>query len=163
MIQPPALFGHELAGDIVAMGPTRSPELQAGRPRGGRQFSPLRGMLFLPRGRKTFVRDLLFNNGAYAEYIRIPERIVRANMYHIPAHVSYQDAALVEPLACVLRGLEETGVRPGDTVAVIGLGPIGMMFVRLATTVYKARVIAIGRRQSATRPGGSAWARMRPC
>ena len=68
-------------------------------------------------------------------------------MYQIPDHVSYQDAALVEPLACVLRGLEEAGVRPGDTVAVIGLGPIGMMFVRLAKAVYGARVIAIGRRQ----------------
>ena len=69
-------------------------------------------------------------------------------MYEIPAHVSYQDAALVEPLACVLRGLEETGLRAGDTVAVIGLGPIGMMFVRLAKAVYSARVIAIGRRHS---------------
>jgi L-iditol 2-dehydrogenase len=88
----------------------------------------------------------LFNNGAYAEYIRIPERIVRRNMYEVPDHVSYQDAALVEPLACVLRGLEESGVRPGDTVAVIGLGPIGMMFVRLAKAVCNARVIAIGRR-----------------
>ena len=62
-------------------------------------------------------------------------------------HVNYQDAALVEPLACVLRGLEETGVRAGDTVAVIGLGPIGLMFVRLAK-LYGARVIAIGRRET---------------
>ena len=61
-------------------------------------------------------------------------------MYEIPAHVTYQDAALVEPLACVLRGLEETVVSPGDTIAVIGLGPIGLMFVRLAK-VYGARVI----------------------
>jgi L-iditol 2-dehydrogenase len=67
-------------------------------------------------------------------------------MYQMPEHVSYQDAALVEPLACVLRGLEETGLRPGDTIAVIGLGPIGMMFVRIAKAVYNARVIAIGRR-----------------
>ena len=51
--------------------------------------------------------------------------------------MSYQDAALIEPLACVLRGLEETGVQPGDTVAVMGLGPIGSMFVRLAK-VYGA-------------------------
>jgi L-iditol 2-dehydrogenase len=69
-------------------------------------------------------------------------------MHILPEHISYQDAALVEPLACVMRGLEESGVRAGDTIAVIGLGPIGMMFVRLAKTVYKARVIAIGRRQS---------------
>ena len=75
------------------------------------------------------------------------------NMYEVPDHVSYQDAALVEPLACVMRGLEETGVRPGDTVAVIGLGPIGMMFVRLAKAVYNARVIAIGRRPAAIGPG----------
>ena len=56
-------------------------------------------------------------------------------------------AALAEPLACVLRGLEESNIRPGDTVAILGLGPIGMMFVRLAKTMYGARVIAIGRRQ----------------
>ena len=100
------------------------------------------------RGQQNLCDDLLFNNGAYAEYIRIPERIVNKNTYEIPEHVSYQDAALVEPLACVMRGLEETGVRPGDTLAVIGLGPIGMMFVRMAKAVYKARVIAIGRRTS---------------
>jgi len=68
-------------------------------------------------------------------------------MLEVPEHVSYQDAALVEPLACVLRGLEESGLKAGDTIAVIGLGPIGMMFVRIAKVVYGARVIAIGRRQ----------------
>jgi L-iditol 2-dehydrogenase len=62
-------------------------------------------------------------------------------------HLSYQDAALVEPLACVLKGLEETRVRPGDNVVVIGQGPIGLMFVRLAR-VYGTRVIAVGRRTS---------------
>src|SRR4029077_11209521 len=103
---------------------------------------------YCQHNQENLCEDLLFNNGAYAEYIRIPERIVRRNMYEVPEHITYQDAALVEPLACVMRGLEETGVRPGDTVAVIGLGPIGMMFVRLAKAVYHARVIAIGRRQS---------------
>ncbi len=68
-------------------------------------------------------------------------------MHEIPPHVSYQDAALVEPLACVLRGLDETGIAAGDNVAVIGLGPIGLMFVRLAKA-YGARVIAIGRRKT---------------
>jgi L-iditol 2-dehydrogenase len=87
----------------------------------------------------------LFNNGAYAEYIRIPGRIVGRNMYELPPQVDYQDAALAEPLACVLRGLEETGMQPGDDVAVVGLGPIGLMFVRLART-WGGRVIALGRR-----------------
>lgn len=146
MIVPPALFGHELAGDIVKMGEdVRGFEL--GQRVVAANSAPCGECYFCKRHQDNLCEDLLFNNGAYAEYIRIPERIARKNMYEIEPHVSYQDAALVEPLACVLRGLEETGLRSGDTLAVIGLGPIGMMFVRLAKAVYNARVIAIGRRQ----------------
>jgi L-iditol 2-dehydrogenase len=96
---------------------------------------------------QNLCEDLLFNNGAYAEYIRIPARIVERNTYLIPKHVGYHDAALVEPLACVVRGLEETAPLKGDTVAVIGLGPIGLMFVKLAK-LYGCRVIAVGRRKT---------------
>jgi L-iditol 2-dehydrogenase len=145
MIQPPSLFGHELAGDIVAMGDNVS-GFELGQRVVAANSAPCGECYFCKRDQDNLCDDLLFNNGAYAEYIRIPERIVNKNMYQMPAHVSYQDAALVEPLACVLRGLEETGLRSGDTIAVIGLGPIGMMFVRIAKAVYNARVIAIGRR-----------------
>jgi L-iditol 2-dehydrogenase len=145
MIQPPSLFGHELAGDIVAMGDNVS-GFELGQRVVAANSAPCGECFYCQRGQDNLCDDLLFNNGAYAEYIRIPERIVKKNMYQMPAHVSYQDAALVEPLACVLRGLEETGLRAGDTIAVIGLGPIGMMFVRMAKAVYNARVIAIGRR-----------------
>jgi len=146
MIQPPSLFGHELAGDIVAMG-DEVRGFEIGDRVVAANSAPCGECYHCRRDQENLCSDMLFNNGAYAEYIRIPERIVRKNMYRIPSHVSYQDAALVEPLSCVMRGLEETGVRPSDNVAVIGLGPIGMMFVRLATSVYKARVIAVGRRQ----------------
>ena len=146
MIQPPSLFGHELAGDIVAMG-DEVQGFQIGDRVVAANSAPCGACYHCRRGQENLCSDLLFNNGAYAEYIRIPARIVQKNMYKIPAHVSYQDAALVEPLSCVMRGLEETGLQPSDNVAIIGLGPIGMMFVRLATTVYKARVIAVGRRQ----------------
>ncbi len=146
MIVPPALFGHELAGDIVAVG-----ESVEGFFKGQRvvaaNSAPCLQCFYCRRGLENLCDDLLFNNGAYAEFIRIPARIVERNLYEIPEHVSYQDAALIEPLACVLRGLEETGIQPGDTVAVLGLGPIGSMFVRLAK-VYGARVVAIGRRKS---------------
>ena len=145
MIVPPALFGHELGGDIVAMGKDVR-GFKMGQRVVAANSAPCGNCFYCQRNQENLCEDLLFNNGAYAEYIRIPERIVRRNMYEVPDHVSYQDAALVEPLACVLRGLEESGVRPGDTVAVIGLGPIGMMFVRLAKSVCNARVIAIGRR-----------------
>ncbi len=145
MIVPPALFGHELGGDIVAMGKDVR-GFKMGQRVVAANSAPCGSCFYCGHNQENLCEDLLFNNGAYAEYIRIPERIVRRNMYEVPDHVSYQDAALVEPLACVLRGLEESGVRPGDTVAVIGLGPIGMMFVRLAKAVCNARVIAIGRR-----------------
>jgi L-iditol 2-dehydrogenase len=145
MIVPPALFGHELGGDIVAMGKDVR-GFKMGQRVVAANSAPCGACFYCQHDLENLCEDLLFNNGAYAEYIRIPERIVRRNMYEVPDHVSYQDAALVEPLACVLRGLEESGVRPGDTVAVIGLGPIGMMFVRLAKAVCNARVIAIGRR-----------------
>ena len=122
--------------------------------------APCGECFYCRHSQENLCQDLLFNNGAYAEYIRIPGRIVRKNMYEVPAHVTYEDAALIEPLACVLRGLEETGVRPGDTLAVIGLGPIGMMFVRLAKVVYGARVIALGRRSSSL-IAPRAWVRMK--
>jgi L-iditol 2-dehydrogenase len=146
MIVPPALFGHELAGDIVAVGRDVR-KFRAGQRVVAANSAPCMECFYCRRGSENLCEDLLFNNGAYAEYIRIPARIVERNMYEIPAHVSYKDAALVEPLACVMRGLDETGIHTGDSVAIIGLGPIGLMFVRLAKA-YGARVIAIGRRQT---------------
>jgi L-iditol 2-dehydrogenase len=145
MIVPPALFGHELAGDIVGLGAGVDPS-RLGQRVVAANSAPCGECFYCTRGKENLCEDLLFNNGAYAEYIRIPSRIVDKNLHVIPDHISYQDAALVEPLACVLHGVEETGIRPGDNVAVIGLGPIGCMFVRLAK-VFGARVIAIGRRQ----------------
>jgi L-iditol 2-dehydrogenase len=146
MIVPPAVFGHELAGDVVARGGEVA-RFAIGQRVVAANSAPCDACYFCRRGQQNLCEDLLFNNGAYAEYIRIPKRIVERNTYEIPAHVSYQDAALVEPLACVLRGLEETGLQAGDTVSIIGLGPIGLMFVRLAK-LHGARVIAIGRRKT---------------
>lgn len=145
MIKPPALFGHELAGDVVAIGDGVS-TFDVGDRVVAANSAPCEKCFFCRRDQPNLCEDLLFNNGAYAEYIRIPERIVRRNTYRIPESVTYKDAALVEPLACALRGLEETRVRPGDSVLVLGLGPIGLMFVRLAKWVFGARVLAVARR-----------------
>jgi len=145
MIVPPAVFGHEWAGDIVAVGAAVE-GFWPGQRVMAANSAPCWKCYYCRRGQENLCEDLLFNNGAYAEYIRIPGRIVERNMYELAPQVSYQDAALAEPLACVLRGLEETGMQPGDDVAVVGLGPIGLMFVRLAKT-WGARVIALGRRR----------------
>ena len=145
MIVPPAVFGHELAGDIIAVGGGVS-QFRSGQRVIAANSAPCNACYYCLRGMENLCENLLFNNGAYAQYIRIPARIVEKNTYEIPDHVGYQDAALAEPLACVVRGVEETGIGPQDTVAVIGLGSIGLMFVRLAK-LQGARVIALGRRQ----------------
>ena len=141
MIVPPALFGHELAGDVVE-GPTD----WIGKRVVAANSAPCGICRQCQRNKPNLCEDLLFNNGAYAEYIRIPARIAQKNTHEIPDAIDYRDAALTEPLACVLKGLEDTGVAGGDTVTIIGLGPIGMMFVILAK-LKGARVIAVGRRE----------------
>lgn len=145
MIVPPALFGHELAGEVVAVG-TEVEKFRVGQRVVAANSAPCGHCYYCKKGNENLCEDLLFNNGAYAEYIRIPHRIVEQNLLDIPKHVSYQDAALTEPLACVLRGIDETGIQPGDSVVVLGLGPIGLMFVRMAVELG-ARVIAVGRRR----------------
>jgi L-iditol 2-dehydrogenase len=144
MIVPPAVFGHELAGDVVAIGEDVT-NFAVGQRVVAANSAPCGECFFCRKGLENLCDDLLFNNGAYAEYIRIPARIVQRNTYLIPDKVGYQDAALVEPLACVVRGFEETAPRAGDTVAIVGLGPIGLMFAKLAK-LRGCRVIAVGRR-----------------
>ena len=145
MITPPALFGHELAGDVAAVGAGVT-EFAIGERVVAANSSPCDKCFFCLRGQQNLCEDLLFNNGAYAEFIRIPARIVEKNTYHIPQSLDYRDAALAEPLACALRGLDECQLRPGDTIAIMGLGPIGLMLVRLARQAFGARVIAVARR-----------------
>jgi L-iditol 2-dehydrogenase len=149
MITPPAIFGHELAGTVERLGPRVQEGLRPGMRVVPANSAPCNQCLFCRRGQWNLCEDLLFNNGAYAEYIRIPARIVRQNMLVIPDHVSFQDAALIEPLACVLRGVEETRVAEGDTVIVIGCGPIGLKFIRVLSQ-RGVRVIALGKRPSQT-------------
>jgi len=146
MIVPPAVFGHELAGDVVAVGGGVT-SFKIGQRVVAANSAPCGECFFCRRDLENLCEDLLFNNGAYAQYIRIPARIVERNTYLIPDGVGYQDAALVEPLACVVRGFEEAAPREGDTVAIVGLGPIGLMFVKLAK-LYGCRVIAVGRRKT---------------
>ena len=157
MIVPPSIFGHELAGTVCKVG-EQVEQFEEGTRVVAANSAPCNECLFCRKDLENLCERLLFNNGAYAEYIRIPGPIVRKNLLVIPDHISDSDAALVEPLACVLRGLEEIGVNRGDTVAVIGLGPIGLMFVRTAK-LRGASVIAIGKRhaqiESALRMGAT--------
>jgi L-iditol 2-dehydrogenase len=145
MLKPPIPFGHELAGVVVEVGAGVT------RFRVGDRVVPLNSApcdkcYWCGKGQQNLCEDLLFNNGAYAEYLRIPARIVEKNTLAIPNGMPLEHAALTEPLACVMRGLEESGARAGDTMVVIGAGPIGLMFLH-AATLAGVRVIAVVKRE----------------
>lgn len=144
MIVPPTLFGHELAGVIEEVGPGVK-----GFSKGDRvvavNSAPCGKCFYCQRQQENLCEDLLFINGAYAEYIKIPGRIVEKNLVKIPDNLSFESAALVEPLACVLLGLKESGMQAGDAVIIIGAGPIGLMFIQVAKA-GGAKVISVVKR-----------------
>lgn len=114
----PSRFGHEFCGVDVA----------TGRRVVAANSAPCGACAACARGEETLCERLRpFLNGAYAEFLLVPERIARVNLLPVPDGVSPEVAAMVEPLACCLHGVERAGVRDGDTVAILGAGPIGLM------------------------------------
>ena len=103
----PSPFGHEFCGIDVAS---------------GRRVVAANSAAGDERGEPP---QLL--NGAYAEYLLVPERIASVNLLPVPAGLPPETAAMVEPLACCLRGVERAEVGPGDRVAILGAGPIGLL------------------------------------
>ena len=144
MIVPPALFGHELSGVIEEVGPGVR-DFRRGMKVVALNSAPCGACFYCLKHQENLCEDLLFNNGAYAEYIKIPRRIVETNMLALPDDVSFESAAMTEPLACALRGLQETGADIGDTVTVIGAGPLGLMLLQVAK-LTGCKVIAVVKR-----------------
>lgn len=144
MLQPPIPFGHELSGLVSEVGPGVT-KFKVGDRVVPLNSAPCDACYFCRRQQQNLCDDLLFNNGAYADYIRIPARIVEKNTLLVPDSVPLAHTALTEPLACVIRGLEESGARSGDSMIVIGAGPIGLMFVH-AAALAGLEVIAVVKR-----------------
>src|SRR2546423_1134453 len=131
MIVPPAVFGHEFAGVICEKAPDVT-TFQTGARVVAANSAPCGDCFHCRQGQENLCDDLLFINGAYAQSIVIPPRLVRKNLLRLRSGTSFQNAALTEPLACVVQGIEDTGVRAGQRVLILGAGPIGLMFVVLA-------------------------------
>jgi len=129
MIVPPAVFGHELAGVISE---SESAECRVGERVVVANSAPCGECFHCKVGQENLCEDLLFLNGAYAESIVVPVRLVQKNLLRLKPETDFRDAALVEPLACVVQGVEDTRPRTGQHVLVLGAGPIGLMFVALA-------------------------------
>ena len=129
MIVPPAVFGHEFAGVITEV---QRPDWRVGDRVVAANSAPCGACFHCGAGQENLCDDLLFLNGAYAESIVVPARIVEKNLLRLKPETDFRDAALVEPLACVVQGIEDAAPRAGQHVLVLGAGPIGLMFVALA-------------------------------
>ncbi len=132
----PSPFGHEFCGIDVA----------AGRRVVAANSAPCGECVPCRRGEETLCENLApFLNGAYAEYLLVPARIAERNLLPAPPRLEPEVAALVEPLACCLRGVERADIQPGQTVAVLGPGPIGLMICAAAKDAG-AHVVCVGGR-----------------
>lgn len=140
---PPALFGHEYAGTIEEVG-GEVRQFEPGMRVVATNSAPCGSCFFCKRNRPNLCQQLktTFVNGAFAEYIRVPEAVVRWNTHQIPDSLAFEEAALTEPLACVVHGIEEAEIELGDTVAIIGAGPIGQMLIMLAKKRGASTVIS---------------------
>jgi L-iditol 2-dehydrogenase len=145
MGKPPMLFGHEVAGTIVEVGDGVEGFL-VGERVVPLNSAPCDACFFCGKGQQNLCEHLLLNNGAYAEFIRVPARIVEKNMLRIPDGVPFEHAALTEPLACAVRGFEESGAGSGDSMIVIGAGPLGLMLMHVAE-LAGVEVIAVVKRE----------------
>lgn len=144
MIRPPSVFGHEFAGVVAEVG-----DGVMGFAVGDRvvaaNSAPCGSCYFCRRQQENLCDDLLWLNGAYAEFIKIPPRIVEKNLLRIPEALSFRAAALTEPLACAVRGANDIGIGQNETVLIIGAGPLGLMFLGIAKQVAGARAMVVGK------------------
>ena len=148
-VKPPAIIGHEIAGEVVEVGR---------HVRGFRRGDRVAMAGDIPCGLCSFCRDGHANNcqtnlalgyqfpGGFAEYLTAPRQLLLYGpIHHIPPGLSYAEAALAEPLACAINGVELSQIGLGESVAVIGTGPIGCLIIALARLKGAAPILAIQR------------------
>lgn len=133
MITVPGLFGHEWAGTVVEVGPAVAGGFRPGMRVVAANSAPCESEPAdarchqCRRGRQSMCEDLLYNNGAFAPFIRIPGRIVRMNLRQAPAGVPLEEVALAEPLACALHAVRRIPLAGGEAVGIVGAGPMGLL------------------------------------
>jgi L-iditol 2-dehydrogenase len=139
----PSPFGHEFAGVVAEVG-VGVEGFHPGMRVVAANSAPCHQCFYCRAGETNLCENLDLLNGAYAEQIRIPAAIVRENLLTIPDALSFRAAAFCEPLACVLHGLDAVQLRPGEHVAILGAGSIGLLLVQICKRAG-ARVILVSR------------------
>ena len=139
----PSGFGHEFSGIIEQIGEGVK-NFKVGDRVVAANSAPCGECFFCKKEEYNLCENLDLLNGAYAEYITVPARIVSTNMNKLPADLRFESAAFAEPLANVVHGAARTEIKAGQSVGILGIGPIGLMFARVAK-LKGARVIVGGR------------------
>jgi L-iditol 2-dehydrogenase len=131
--ESPSPFGHEFCG------------LVDGRRVVAANSAPCGSCDGCARGEQC--RELVFLAGAYADWIVVPEPVAAVNLHPVPVGVVPEVAAMVEPLACCLRGVERAGIGAGEVVAILGAGPIGLMLAACVADAGGWPVVVGGREE----------------
>lgn len=139
LLKPPHPYGHEFSGVIAAVG-KEVKGFHEGDRVAVHNTAPCNQCYFCKKGLHSMCSNMTFNRGSYAEYVKVPESIVKQNMFVLDESISHKTASLMEPFSCAVYGIENCPIRLGDTVIINGAGPIGLMFARLAV-IKGARVI----------------------
>lgn len=130
--QPPSIFGHEVAGEIYEIG-NKVKGYEIGQPVYVHDSGPCLKCFYCKIGRHSLCENITWNWGTWTEFLRVPKEIIQCgNMVPFnPKQLSFSEAALTEPLSCVLMAVERSNIRLGDTVVIVGAGPIGLFWTNL--------------------------------
>jgi L-iditol 2-dehydrogenase len=146
-IPMPGPFGHRYAGTVAALGPG-APPFEIGQPVMGVHSAPCLDCPLCHAKRQHLCRHVMREKvlGAFGQYLCVPAAVARQNLFVRPASLPAEQAALLEPLACVVHGLELIDWRGVESVLVLGLGAMGLLFAQLLPRYAGARRAGAGRR-----------------
>lgn len=142
----PTRFGHEYAGFIASRGRDVS-EVREGDAVMLAPTAPCGSCFYCKREQETLCVSLMETMalGGYAEYLTVPARVIRTNMFQKPASLSFSEASLLEPVSCVVHGLQQPTIRPDDTAVVIGAGAFGLLHLIVLKALGVEQVYVIAR------------------
>ena len=142
----PTPFGHEFSGEVAAVG-AQVRSVREGDAIMATPTAPCGSCYYCARQQENLCDTVMETMvlGAYAEYIKLPARIVSTNLYPKPETLPFPVAALLEPLSCVVHGLESIVLRPDDCVVLIGAGAISLLHVLALRALGVERIAVIGR------------------
>jgi L-iditol 2-dehydrogenase len=144
LIPMPGPFGHEFSGIMIDKGKSVR-RFRIGDPVMSVHSAPCLDCAYCRKGLFNLCCNVMSTKvlGAFAEYVVLPEHIVRQNAFIKPPDLSFSEAAFLEPLACVVHGMEPLNIGKDDTVFIIGAGPIGLLHLLLAKS-RGAKVLITG-------------------